>query len=348
LERYARARTELGRFESLLALCEKRDVSRLAFEDLRELGRLYRQHTTLLARARHRRDDPEVVRHLNALCTRAYTFLYANARAAQSESRSLGDRVSLAMGRSYVPIAVAWALLAVGIAVGAGLSSRDVAAVHTLMPAQFGYDGPLLDELIGEPEARLEFLQPEATAAHVNTLFGSQLFSHNTRVGLTSFALGVLGAIPPILLMLYNGIIVGSIGWVFMRGGTAVPFLAWILPHGIPEFTAIVLCTAAGLSMGLAVVAPGRVGRAIALRDAAETATTLVLLSVPFFLIAAMIESFVRQSALGIGIRLGVAVAMGALLVGGMLWLRSRARSREADTAWIYESILPGADRGSG
>ncbi len=342
------AYVDLDRFESLLAASEKRGATKLSFEDLRELGRLYRQYTTLLARARHRDSDPDAIRHLNALCARAYTFLYGNARSGRHETDGFGSRVATALGRSFRAIVISWCLLGVGVAVGAGLSARDVASVHTLMPAQMGYSGLFLDDLIRDPEVRLEFLEPGEVPAHQNTLFGSHLFTHNTQVGLTSFALGFLAGVPTVVLILYNGIIVGTIGWVFMRGGTSIPFLAWILPHGIPEFTAIVLCTAGGLLLGLAVVAPGRAGRKLAIRDAVESATTLVILSIPFFLIAAGIESFVRESTLGIAPRFVVAASMLGLLAIGMLWLHSRARRDSPDTAWIYQTILPGAARENG
>ena len=81
------------------------------------------------------------------------------------------------------------------------------------------------------------------------------------------------------------------------HGEHALLFLAWILPHGVPELTAINLCSAGGLALGRAVAAPGRRTRSEALRRAGPHALALAVASVPLFLAAAWIESFVREAA---------------------------------------------------
>ena len=71
-------------------------------------------------------------------------------------------------------------------------------------------------------------------------------------------ALEILAGVPTILFQVYNGLLVGALGSVFFSDPWPFEFLAWILPHGIPEFTAITLCAAAGLLLGGAVALPGR------------------------------------------------------------------------------------------
>src|SRR5258705_10816853 len=67
------------RFEPLLDGAEASRSPRVSFRELRELGRLYQLHTALLARLREDRDDPDELRHVNALCVRGYALLYAEA-----------------------------------------------------------------------------------------------------------------------------------------------------------------------------------------------------------------------------------------------------------------------------
>jgi hypothetical protein len=62
----------------------------------------------------------------------------------------------------------------------------------------------------------------------------------------------------------------------------------------------------------------------------------LFLVSIPFFLAAGVIESFVRQSALGTTARLGVAGAMGALgmaIAALTLW----AVRSKPETDWVRD-----------
>lgn len=337
------SREELARFEALLALCERARPADLAFGDLADLARRYRQATSMLARLRDRGEDPEAVRYLNALCVRAYSLLTVPGRSRAADTSFL-ERVRRALGRTWRAQLVAWALLAVGIYVGAALVERNPKATYALVPESLGYSAARMDRLLASPEERLAFLEPEAQPVSHNVLFGSSLFANNTRVGLFALAGGILAGIPTILLTVYNGTILGAFGAVFLRPPHHLEFLAWILPHGIPELTAIALCSAGGLLLGVPLVAPGRRGRRAAWGEAMEAALLLAAAAIPLLMAAALIESFVRESALGVTPRLAVAAGM-ALLVGGFLGASRREARRRPDARWIRE--LRGGTGGS-
>jgi uncharacterized membrane protein SpoIIM required for sporulation len=334
-------RADLARFEALLDQCERLRVAQLPFDDLRELGRLYRRHAAELARIRGRDEDPEAIRHLNALCVRAYTHLYPSPPPEQARAASFTERLPVAVALTWRPQLLAWALLLLGLILGAALQAHDPDAVYALVPRSLGFSTGQLDRLVSSPESRSEFLAGDETPATSNALFGSFLFAHNTRVGFLSFATGMLAGVPTILLQVYNGLLVGALGSVFFEDPWPFEFLAWILPHGIPEFTAITLCAAAGLLLGGAVALPGRRRRRDTLRDAVEPALLLVGAAIPLFAMAAVIESFVRESALATGTRLGVAAAMLALLLGATLYVRRVAMRVEVDTTWLFELSAP-------
>jgi uncharacterized membrane protein SpoIIM required for sporulation len=186
------------------------------------------------------------------------------------------------------------------------------------------------------------FFERESTPVSANVVFGSSLFSHNTRVGILAFATGVLAGIPTILLQLYNGIMLGTIGAIFLHGEHALLFLAWILPHGVPELTAISLCCAGGLALGRAVAAPGRLSRSEALRRAGPEALALGLVSLPLFFAAAWIESFVRESTLGTSPRLGIAAVAASVILALELMLRRSPRARPAPALdWLDRGHEP-------
>src|SRR5207248_1720552 len=81
-------------------------------------------------------------------------------------------------------------------------------------------------------------------------------------------------------------------------------------------------CAAAGLCLGGAVARPGRQGRRRALREAVNPALLLFAGSIPLFALAALAESFVRESALGTAPRLGIAVVFAAGLVASLIAVR--------------------------
>src|SRR5437667_255761 len=219
------ARRATERFEALLDRCERLRAGGLPFDELGELGRRYRAHTARLARLRERDDDPAEIRYLNALCVRAYSFLYVPPASERSLRTFVLERLPDALGRTW-----------------------------------------------------------------------------------------------------------------------RVQALAWTLPPGIPELTAITLCAAAGLCLGGAVAAPGRQGRRRALREAVNPALLLFAGAIPLFALAALAESFVRESTLGTAPRLGIAAAFAAGLVAALLAVRRFSRRVPVDAAWLGE--LMARDRG--
>lgn len=326
---------ELERFERLVERCEHLHARGLPFDDLRELARLYRAHSARLSRLRDRAADPDAVRHLNGLCVRAYAFLYSAAEGATRERRRWSRDLPHLLRTTWRALALAWLLMVIGATMGATLTRRDPAALYAMLPVGFGYDAERIDRLWASPEARADFLERSETPASQNLLFGSQLFAHNTRVGVLSFATGMLAGVPSALLQLYNGMMLGAFCSLFFRDAAPVPFLAWLAPHAIPELTAITLCCAGGLVLGAAVAAPGRRRRAVALREDSLPALVLVATAVPLFLLAALTESFVRESALETGTRLAVAGAYAFAIAAAHWQVRRLARAAAVDTGWL-------------
>jgi uncharacterized membrane protein SpoIIM required for sporulation len=326
-----------ARLAELLERAERLRIGGLSFDELRELGRLYRNAAARLARLRDQGEDLEGVRYLNALCVRAYGVLYAPHGARVPARDLLLRRLPAALARTWHAQALAWALLLAGGLLGAALGLRDPEAIYALVPASLGYADAGLVELVESRDARERFLAREDTPVAANALFGSYLFAHNTRVGLLSFATGIFAAAPTCLLQLYNGLALGAFTAIFLRDPWPIAFAAWILPHAVPELTAITLCASAGLLLGLAVAAPGRAGRAPALREALDPALLLFGAALPLFALAALVESFVRESGLGTAPRLAFAAGFLAALFAALAGVRRLARSRGIDAAWLRE-----------
>ena len=145
--------------------------------------------------------------------------------------------------------------------------------------------------------------------------------------------LGVLAGVPTVLLMLYNGMILGAFVSVYMKAGLGSEIWAWILPHGVTELTATVLCGGVGLLLSQAVISPGLKTRAEALVDAGIEAGRTVLGVAGMLVLAAFIESFVRQSHLTTNERFlyaGLTALFWIVYFGqGFFWRTSPQRSLE-------------------
>ena len=61
-----------------------------------------------------------------------------------------------------------------------------------------------------------------------------------------------------VVVLFYNGVILGAIMLDYLRAGQGVFLAGWLLPHGSIEIPAILLASQAGLSLGGALIGRGR------------------------------------------------------------------------------------------
>jgi uncharacterized membrane protein SpoIIM required for sporulation len=172
-------------------------------------------------------------------------------------------------------------------------SKQDPEAAYALMPADdVRQPGATKDQL-------LQVLRSGRTlGGGTKFFFASFLFSHNLKVGIMALGMGVLAAIPTMLLMVFNGMILGSFAAIHHQAGIAAEFWAWILPHGVTEVAAIILCGGCGLMLGKAVISPGIEARGKSLRHAGIEVGQICLGVALMLVMAAVIESYLRQSHL--------------------------------------------------
>src|SRR5262249_26861492 len=238
--------------------------------------------------------------------------------------------------------AVVAVLLIAGALVGATLVSEDPTTIYACIPSWMHPAGEL-ERLVSSQAARDAFLKRAPVPFGFKTLFSTLLFTHNMQVGLAAFASGILAGIPTLLLAFYNGITLGAFATIFANGTTQVRFWAWLLPHAVPELLAITLCSTGGLLLGKAVVAPGRDGIARSLREAGRPALELVIASILLFIIAATIESFVRQSMLSTPARFAAAGTALVLIVAYCWYVRRLARQQaRSNLGWLLTEARPG------
>jgi uncharacterized membrane protein SpoIIM required for sporulation len=118
-----------------------------------------------------------------------------------------------------------------------------------------------------------------------------------------TFTLGIALGIPTFFLLVMNGGILGAMGAAYHLHNLGGPFWAWILPHGVTELLAVILCAGSGFILAMGLLRPGKYGRVVNLKIAAKDAGLIVMGTIPMFLIAGIIEAFFRQTSLPDSIR---------------------------------------------
>jgi uncharacterized membrane protein SpoIIM required for sporulation len=115
---------------------------------------------------------------------------------------------------------------------------------------------------------------------------------NNTSIGFQTFAGGMLAGLGTTFYLVFNGVYLGAVAGHLTAIGYHTPFWSFVAGHSAPELTAIVISGAAGLRIGMAILAPGRRTRRRALRDAAAIGVNLVYGAAGLFLLAAFVEAF--------------------------------------------------------
>jgi uncharacterized membrane protein SpoIIM required for sporulation len=163
--------------------------------------------------------------------------------------------------------------------------------------------------------------------------FASFLFTNNARIGMLAFALGFLAGLPVFLLLFVNGLTLGAFAALYHGRGLSLDFWGWILPHGITELGAVVLCGGAGLVLAQALVFPGRSTRLRNLAAGGRRAAVVVIGAVMLFFIAGLIEGIFRQTVQSVPVRYAVAAATLAWWTFYFGWV-GRARERLESARW--------------
>lgn len=297
--------------EELVSRCERAGLSGLRPEQLARLPVLYRAALSSLGVARATVLDQGLRLYLESLVARAYLVVYA-------PKRSLLDVLApfALAGFPRAVRSIRWHVLvsALLLALGGGLAWSMVRGdpEHYYLFV----DGGMAQGR--DPTASTESLRETLFHhGHGDLLtFASFLFTHNSSVGILTYGLGFVFGLPVALLLLWNGMMLGAMTALFHDRGLAVEWWSWILPHGVTELLAIVLCGAAGLAIGQQLVFPGRYSRLHALTRVGRRMGAVVAGSVVMLLLAAMVEGVFRQVVQSVPVRYVLAAVFAALWAG--------------------------------
>jgi len=288
----ARNKADWDELEELVARA-RISVKRMTPEELGRLDTLYRRATIHLSQVTTRTRDRRLARYLNDLTAAAHGLIYLPPRKSMFAGffEFVFEGFARALARNWRPHAISAALLIGGAALAYFAAMSDPMAAYAMLPRSDARQPGATHEQL------LEILRSgRDTANGGKFMFASFLFSHNLKVGLLAMATGILAGIPSVLLIFYNRMNLGAFIAVHRRAGIDAEMWAWILPHGITELGAIILCGGIGLILGHAVIAPGLAGRTEALRKASHEAGITSLGVAGMLCFAAVIESFLRQS----------------------------------------------------
>jgi uncharacterized membrane protein SpoIIM required for sporulation len=156
----------------------------------------------------------------------------------------------------------------------------------------------------------------------------SGIATNNLSVALTTWAGGATAGLLTLYIVLLNGFQLGALLGITLHYSMAGELLEFVSAHGILEISLILVASAAGLGIARALLGSGDRPRGEALGEAARDSLWVLLGCLPWFLVLALVETFVSPDP---QISPGAKLALGLVLAGAFLALALNPAGRAAD-----------------
>ena len=255
-------------------------------EIARQWPHRYRALAHHLALARDRAYSPELVDYLNQLALRGHQALYgARSNALNAITNFIGHGFPQLVRQESLLVWIAIGLLFIPLLGLIALLQAFPEFVHYLAsPEQLREY-----ERMYAPANRV--LGPQREAGSQVMMFGFYIWN-NVKIDFQCFAGGLVFGLGSIFFMVFNGISIGAVAGHLTQLGYIQTFWGFVAGHSSWELLGAAISGAAGLKIGWALVAPGRLTRSAALKTAAVPAVRLLYGAAGMTTFAAFIEAF--------------------------------------------------------
>jgi uncharacterized membrane protein SpoIIM required for sporulation len=265
----------------------ERQIGSLSPDEVRLLGRLYRQATSDLAMAQ--RDFPrhQVTSYLNQLVGRAHAAIYRDEPLQTNRLVSFALRGFPRVFRKTLPFTLTAAALFLIPALLTGFSSYFMPdSARWLLPVDIQSLIPMVEQ------KELWIDMPVNERPYISSF----IMQNNIRVSFLAFAGGMTAGLMTVWVMILNGLILGGLLGLTAYHGVGWELANFVIGHGVLELSIIFMAGGSGLMLGWAMLRPGLMRRRDALTAAARDAVKLLLGAVPMLVVAGIIEGFISPA----------------------------------------------------
>jgi uncharacterized membrane protein SpoIIM required for sporulation len=152
--------------------------------------------------------------------------------------------------------------------------------------------------------------------------------TNNIQVTIYTFAFGAMFGVGTLFFLAYNGANIGSVLALTYRAGFGNDLVTFMAGHGVIELSCIFIAGGAGLLIGSALIMPGDLSRADALKTRGKDAIRLMMGVAVLLVLAGVIEGFISPAPIDPRIKFSIAAITGIALYAYLL-----LTGREDETA---------------
>jgi uncharacterized membrane protein SpoIIM required for sporulation len=284
-------RSYWSELENELDRLEAKPESRLSLRHLERFHYLYQRASADLAKIATFSAEPNTRLYLESLVSRAFGEIH-EIREKPYRLRPLHWFFTTFPQTFRKNIRAFWIsllVITVGAVFGGFTIGIDSNAKQILLP---------FSHLQGDPSDRVK--KEEGVDADqlsgAKTSFSFFLMTHNTRIAIFTLALGMTWGIGTLVMLFYNGVILGAVAIDYVLAGETPFLLGWLLPHGAIEIPAILLAGQAGIVLAGALIGWGKpISLRMRLREISNDLVTLIFGVALMLVWAGIVEAFFSQ-----------------------------------------------------
>ncbi|TMU56004.1 stage II sporulation protein M [Flagellimonas algicola] len=252
-----------------------------------KLSDLYIEITDHLSYAKTFYPKSNTELYLNALASQAHQKIYKTKR--ESKNRIVGfwkTEFPSMFYQHHRELLISFLVFVFFSLVGAFSSANEGDFVRSILGD--GYVNMTLENIEkGDPMAVYK------EQGEFNMFLGITI--NNIKVAVYAFALGIFLGIGTLIIMLQNGIMLGSFQYFFYEKGLLWESVRTIWIHGTIEISVIIIAGCAGLVMGNGMLFPGTYTRMESFKRGVKNGLKIMISTVPFFIIAGFLEGYVTR-----------------------------------------------------
>ncbi len=277
--------------ETMLDKLEKEPELKMTIDEVKRFHYLYQRASSGLAKTTTFSAEPEIRHYLESLVARAYGEVQEEREKPHRFSPLNWFFVTFpqTFRRHSLALLLSMAIVFTGCIFGGAAISFDPEAKAILMPFPLLQDSPV--KRVAEEEARKE------DSLKDKKMRGTAFYmTHNTQVSFFMITLGATYGIGTVLLLFYNGVLLGATALDYILAGQTTFLVAWLSPHGVIEIPAFLLAGQTGLVLAGALIGwRKRIPLRTRLRKVSADIVTFVFGIALMLTWAGFIEAFVSQ-----------------------------------------------------
>lgn len=317
-------RSRWQRLSDLLDQADANGLNQLPQQDIDQLFSLYRLVSSDLNLAQTHTANPALLEYLESLVARAYANLAVPRKAHPFRAwwRIVRHRFPAIIRQEKRLFALATAMLVAGACFGYTTTAVAPETNIIFLPAEQLVERP------AERVARLEALESsgdsQVGSADQFSQFAAFLFTHNIRVTVLGFCLGLTAGLGTTIILFYNGAMLGSLAWLYYKDGVMTFFIAWIGPHGSIELPCILFGCTAGFMLARTQINVEKGTTLQQIRQLRPRLIDLLIGTSTLLVIAGIIEGWfsqVNEPTLPYPLKISVAAFLFISLLAYLFWM---------------------------